>query len=89
MAGNLKKLESEILRLQERNARVESDKAWETSSFRKTTIALFTYVFAAITFFLINTPNPMLNAFVPTLAYLLSTISFPHLRNLWASRFRK
>ncbi len=38
-----KTLESRIAEIESRNARVQNDKAWETSFTRKATIALMTY----------------------------------------------
>jgi len=44
MEQQLRNLEQEIQTIQQRNARVEVDKAWETSIFRKVSIALLTYI---------------------------------------------
>lgn len=38
-----KTLESRLAEIESRNARVENDKAWETSWTRKLTIAIMTY----------------------------------------------
>jgi hypothetical protein len=45
-------IESEIQKIKERNARVEADKAWETSKTRRLAIAVFTYIVAV---FLLST----------------------------------
>ncbi len=41
---NQKQIEKEINKIKKRNKKVESDKSWETSTFRRITIALMTYV---------------------------------------------
>lgn len=79
-------LEQEIQQIKNRNAKVESDKAWETSSVRRITIAVITYVVAGATLQLINASNPWLTAFVPTLGWLLSTLTLPPLRRWWLKR---
>jgi len=72
--------------IEQRNSRVESDKAWEISKMRVFIIALMTYVIASI--FLISTqlPHPFLNAFVPTIGYVLSMQSLPFIKRLWVKK---
>jgi len=79
----MKDLESEIGKIKRRNARVEADKAWETSYARRGTITLFTYLCSAAVFLIIGAPNPYLAALVPALAYVLSTVTMPALKALW------
>lgn len=76
-------LEKEIEKLKERNKRVETDKAWETSFTRRGLLIIFTYL--AIGFYLnvINVENPWLNAIVPSLGFLLSTLTLPYFKGLW------
>jgi hypothetical protein len=66
-----------------RNARVELDKAWETSLTRRLVIAFITYLTAATFLKLIHNEAPLINAFVPVGGYLLSTLSLPFLKDLW------
>lgn len=77
------RLEERIRKIEGRNAKVESDKAWELSWTRKILLALFTYL--AIGFYLnaINVPSPWLNAIVPALAFMLSTLTLPFFKKLW------
>ncbi|MFH1237722.1 MAG: hypothetical protein V1648_04965 [Candidatus Aenigmatarchaeota archaeon] len=84
--ANIKELENEIKKINERNARVEADKAWETSFFRRGLLTLFTYL--AIGFYLqtITIPYPWLNAIVPALAFMLSTLTLPFFKRLWLKR---
>lgn len=69
--------------IRERNTRVEADKAWETSKTRRAILALSIYLIAVLLFTTINTPQPWLDALVPTLAFVLSTLSFPFFKEWW------
>lgn len=76
-------LKQEITTLKERNARVEADKAWETSYARKVSIALVTYVVVATFLFVADFPRPFVGALVPVAGFLLSTLSISLLKKLW------
>ena len=80
---DLEKLQEEIEIIKERNRRVELDKAWETSYTRKALLIIFTYL--AIGFYLrvINVSRPWLNAIVPAVAFMLSTLTLPFCKKLW------
>lgn len=80
---DLKKLQEEIEAIKERNHRVELDKTWETSYTRKALLIIFTYL--AIGFYLraINISRPWLNAIVPAIAFLLSTLTLPFFKKVW------
>lgn len=80
---SLENLEKEIDKLKERNRRVEMDKAWETSLTRRGLLIVFTYL--AIGFYLnaINVENPWINAVVPSIGFLLSTLTLSYFKNLW------
>ena len=82
----IERLEKEIGALKERNRRVEAEKAWETSSFRTSSIAAVTYVVAATVLYSIGVANFLLAALVPTAGYLLSTLSLPAVRTWWMRR---
>jgi hypothetical protein len=77
---------AEVEAIKERNKRVEADKAWEVSWTRRFFIAAGTYVIAGFWLGIINANNPWLNAFVPTLGYLLSTVSLPVVKQWWLVR---
>ena len=77
-------LECEVELLKQRNARVELDKAWETSLTRRSTLIILTYFVTAIVFWLIGVENYLRNALVPALAFLLSTLTLPVVRAIWA-----
>lgn len=69
--------------IRERNARVELDKAWETSLTRRAFIIVVTYCFAAAYMMIAGLPHAFLGAIVPASGYVLSTLSLPYIRKLW------
>lgn len=68
-------LEERVTKIEERNKRVELNKDWETSNVRKVIIAFLTYLVMVLFFHAIEVKNPWVNAVVPTLGFLLSTLS--------------
>lgn len=81
--------EIEIKKLHERNKRVEADKAWETSNIRRGIISVTIYFFFVLFLYLIEAPQPWLNSFVPTLAFVISTLTLPFLKNWWIKNIYK
>lgn len=79
----LETLKQEIELIKARNRRVETDKAWETSWVRKIFIAGSTYILISIFLFSIGNEKPLLNAVIPAVAYLVSTVSLGIIKNLW------
>ncbi|MBU3941162.1 MAG: hypothetical protein KKH88_04505, partial [Nanoarchaeota archaeon] len=69
--------------IKERNKKVEKDKAWEVSWIRKVIVAILTYVIIVIFFYFAGLPRPFLNSIVPTLAFVLSTLSLPYFKKIW------
>ncbi len=76
-------IKKDIGEIKERNARVELDKAWETSGARRVLITILTYIVIVLFFFFAGLPKPFLNAIVPTLGFLLSTLSVSYFKELW------
>lgn len=76
-------MKAEIEKIKARNKRVETDKAWETSKTRRLIITLMTYIIIVIFLISIKAPNPWLNAIVPTIAFVLSTLTMPFFKKLW------
>lgn len=72
-----------------RNKRVEADKAWETSWTRKLLIIIFTYLSISLYLQFIVGINPWINAVVPSLGFLLSTLTLPYFKELWIKKHRK
>lgn len=76
-------LGKEIKKIQERNKRVELDKAWETSWTRKICIMILTYVIVVIYSYLIKqNDNILLSSLVPVIGFALSTLSLKYIRKV-------
>lgn len=86
---SLADLEKEIILIKNRNKKVEIDKAWEISWTRKFLLIIFTYL--AIGFYLnaINIEKPWLNAIVPSIGFLLSTLTLPLFKKVWIAYIKK
>ncbi len=82
----IKELQKNIEQIKARNKAVELDKAWETSWLRRILIAIFTYLSIGLYMWAIKISDPWLNAIVPTVGFLLSTLTLPYLKNLWMQR---
>lgn len=82
MTGKLS-LEERVRLIEERNKRVETDKAWETSYSRKALLIIFTYLAIGVYLWAIGVDRPWFNAIVPSLAFLLSTLTLPFFKGLW------
>jgi len=76
-------IKDEIKNIKERNKRVELDKAWETSLTRKIIIAVLTYIVIVIFFYFAELPKPFINSIVPSLAFIISTLSLPIFKKIW------
>ena len=79
-------LEKEIKQIKKRNARVETDKAWETSTLRKILIIVLTYIFAVLYLKIADTTNPFFGAVVPCVGFFLSTQTLNIIKKNWLSR---
>jgi len=83
-------IEERVKKIEERNKQVEANKAWETSWSRRILIAVLTYL--VISLFLsvvIHLSNPLLNAIVPTIGFMLSTLSIPFFKKMWMKHYAK
>lgn len=87
--ASIEELQEEVNKLKGRNKRVEADKAWETSYMRKIIISILTYIIMVIFFYYANLPNPPINAIVPALAFILSTLTIPVFKKPWLKYFYK
>jgi hypothetical protein len=88
MSSN-EELTAMIRTMMSRNQRVEADKAWETSSTRKGLIFVLTYVVIVLFFHFAELTNPFANAVVPSLAFLLSTMTIPFVKKWWIRRHQE
>ncbi len=82
----IQQLKKDVADIKERNARVEEDKAWETSLFRRILIAFLTYAVIVLFFIFAGLPAPFVNAIVPTVGFVLSTLSIPIFKKIWLKR---
>ncbi|RJP45938.1 hypothetical protein C4587_00075 [Candidatus Parcubacteria bacterium] len=82
-------LENRIHEIEERNAKVEFDKAWETSWTRRSLLVLFTYLAVGTYLWAIGVLRPWINAIVPAAAFLISTLTMPFFRKLWLKRAKR
>ena len=83
MDEEIAKLKKEVKDIKARNKKVETDKAWETSYVRRALLIVFTYLAIGIYLRAISISNPWLNAIVPAVAFLLSTLTLPFFKSLW------
>ena len=79
-------LEQRVKNIEERNRRVEADKAWETSITRTLFIALSTYLLILIFMLLIKDEHAFLNALVASLGYLISSTTYGVLKKRWLKK---
>lgn len=75
-------IQKQIDEIKQRNARVEADKARETSRARKIIIVLLTYIVIVIFLYSAKLSQPRLNAIVPTIGFVLSTLGFTALKKM-------
>ena len=87
MDDRLQNLENEIRAIKERNARVEADKAWETSGFRIFSLCAITYIVASCALYVIGAQNFFLGALVPTAGFFLSVQTLPAVKRWWVRRY--
>lgn len=87
--ATIEDLEKEIELIKQRNKRVETEKSWETSWTRKFMIAILTYTVISVLFIFLGTPNPLKNAVVPSIAFILSTLSGPFVKKMWLKYIHK
>ncbi len=83
-------LEERVKNIEERNRRVETDKAWETSVTRKICICILTYIVVIIYSYLIRKyDNILLSSLVPVIGFTLSTLSLKLVRKVWEKKLYK
>lgn len=80
---DIQKLKNDIQEIKRRNRLVEKNKAWETSYTRRILLITFTYLAIALYLNVIKVERPWINAIVPAIAFMLSTLSLPFFRQLW------
>ncbi len=78
----MQNINKEIDELKERNKRVEIDKARETSITRKIIIMILTYAIIVVFLYTVKLARPLINAIIPTLWFMVSTLSLPLFKKL-------
>ncbi len=76
-------IEIRVLEIEERNQKVELDKAWETSWTRRLSISTLTYFVVLIYMIAIGNDRSYVNALVPSVGFLLSTLLLPWVKDIW------
>lgn len=82
-------LEQRVKIIEERNRRVEDDKAWETSWSRKIILFALTYLAIGVYMWAIDIERPWLNAIVPAVAFVISTLTMPFFKKFWLRYINK
>ena len=82
----MESVEQRVQKIEERNKMVEADKAWEISRTRRILLAVFTYLAIGAYMRAIGISRPWLNAVVPAVAFMLSTLTMPFFKKLWVKR---
>lgn len=86
---SIPELEKQLASIESRNQRVSADKAWETSLTRRLCIASLTYVVVSCYLMIIGNNHPFINALVPVMGYLLSTLVLAGVKAEWINRVLK
>lgn len=76
-------LENRLIKIEERNKKVELDKKWEGSFTRRILLMIFTYLAIFLYFTAIGIKQAYLSAVVPTVGFLLSTLTLPLFKKWW------
>lgn len=79
-------IEERLMAIEGRNKSVEADKAWETSWTRKISIMLLTYIVVVFYLRFVVHIDPWVNALVPVIGFLLSTLTISLLKEQWLKR---
>ncbi len=82
-------IEERVEKIERRNRKVEADKAWEGSWIRKIAIMICTYIAIGIFMTVIKVTSPWINAVVPTLGFMLSTLTLPFIKKWWIENIYK
>lgn len=81
-----KDIEQRLAAIEARNKCVEYDKAWETSWTRRISVMLLTYLVITSYLYFVVKVEPWVNALIPVIGFLLSTLTVSLLKKYWISR---
>lgn len=79
-------IEERLSIIEARNKRVEDDKAWETSWTRRISIMVLTYLVVVAYLHFVVHISPWVNALVPVIGFVLSTLTVRILKDIWLSK---
>jgi hypothetical protein len=79
----------DIESIQQRNARVEADKAWETSWTRRLAITAATYLVLPCYMGFLAIDRYYLHGIIPAVGYFFSTLTLPFLKKYWVQHIYK
>jgi hypothetical protein len=82
----MEEINKRLTAIEKRNAKVEQDKAWETSWTRRISITLLTYTVIVIYLHIIHNDKPFINAAVPAMGFFLSTLVLKQIRIIWQDK---
>ena len=80
---------SNIIDIENRNIRVEMDKAWELSLTRRVLIAMITYLVVGGYLSFLKVEGVWFHAAVPAIAYFLSTLCLSKIKIIWIEKVYK
>ncbi len=63
--------------------------AWEKSAMRTILIAITTYILSAIFLYILNFQYFYINAVLPTVGFMLTTLSIPFIKRIWIKYYLK
>ena len=86
MEERIQKLEKEIEIIKQRNARVEGDKAWETSYFRVFFMSALIYIVAVKVLQIMGSKDLLTNALFAPIGYFISDQSLPFVKRWWIKK---
>lgn len=87
MAG-IPELELRLEKIEARNHKVEIDKVWETSLTRRILLMTFTYLAIGLYMRAIGIEKWWLNAAIPSIGFMLSTLTLPLFKKIWMKYYK-
>jgi hypothetical protein len=87
--ATIDELEARVEKIERRNKGVELNKTWETSFVRRGLLVIFVYLAIALYLKFIIGINPWINAVVPSIGFLLSTLTLNYFKSLWVKYIYK
>lgn len=83
MEERLQKIEQELEIIKARNARVETDKAWETSAIRTVLLTAITFFVTTLALTYVGNENATRDALIGAVGFVFSTLSLSFIKRRW------